>query len=909
MYELENLGVPAADAQLLLRAMDDRAVNLLAGAGISYGAQGGDGLELKGAVDLARELNTKFALDLAEPDASNLLTVYGDIASDNDLRPKLATFLRERFSSCRFTWQELVFQLPWKRLWTLNIDDVLQRAAGRSTDPEIQSYAWDEQLKVRSLSQNELQVVHLHGRAAQIDPKLGRIIFSLREYAARHEISPGWHAEFRSEFVKKPFVICGARLREEYDLATVLDFGNRSRERGGCPSFIILREFAQGEESRYRRQGLVPVAATAELFLRSLFADLEQLKRTSPHLSQRYRAAASAMRASFQPLVPDAPRPRRLLDFYSATEAQWHHILDNLDARFERIESATRWLAESAVDSRVLLLGGGPVCGKTASALRVAASLQESGYETWLFRNEERFDEQSVCEYLSTKRPTLLAFDDSADFSSSVAALAIEASRRKIPLRAVVTVDSWRLRGAHADLLDSGVRVVRLEPVPRTHFESILKVRRTRGRLGRCTPMRKEEAWEDFVEHFDRRCLEWLESLEGALSYRQAIAGILASAGSRSPLERRLLLTCAALHRFGFSLPYELAASVLGRPDIEEILAGTDPLAELTYFDDKGLRLRNRSFAIHVWSMSDPEERFDITLHLARQLAPQVVPLAISRRTYPYRLLRELMDCKAVAEDIGESADSWYELLLPQLSWNSRYWEQRALLAARNRQDETAYSYAKKAVTIQSNDAFPHTTLGTICMQISVRRRDDVGLERFWEGARELELSRTLAREGGNEWEHPYVTFFTYALQAFRAYPKQTSRISTAWSSWMDAAEASRLFRFDEQGQARLGEFQRQWLSLAVSPQVSKIQQATADDPLRDMLLPAIAAKLRADGWASLAAVGAEVLKRNPEFSPRDFGHDKLGALVQSLPYVVVKAVQSPANPHIQQLFVRSREA
>lgn len=79
MYQLENLGVSAADAQLLLRAMDDRAVNLLAGAGISYGAQGGDGLELKGAVDLARELNTKFALDLAEPEASNLLTVYGDI--------------------------------------------------------------------------------------------------------------------------------------------------------------------------------------------------------------------------------------------------------------------------------------------------------------------------------------------------------------------------------------------------------------------------------------------------------------------------------------------------------------------------------------------------------------------------------------------------------------------------------------------------------------------------------------------------------------------------------------------------------------------------------------------------------------------------------------------------------------
>jgi len=356
-------------------------------------------------------------------------------------------------------------------------------------------------------------------------------------------------------------------------------------------------------------------------------------------------------------------------------------------------------------------------------------------------------------------------------------------------------------------------------------------------------------------------------------------------------------------------LPYEIAAGVLGRPDLEEILAGTAPLAELTYFDDKGLRLRNRSFAIHVWSMSDPEERFNISLHLASQLAPQVVPLAISRRTYPYRLLRELMDCKVVAEDLRDAADTWYERLLPQLSWNSRYWEQRALLAARLRQDETGYSYAKKAVTIQPNDAFPHTTLGTICMQISVRRKDDIGLERFWEGNRELELSCTLARDSGNEWEHPYITFFTYALQAFRAYPNHTNRISTAWTTWMDAADASRLFRFDEQGQARLSEFQRQWLSLAVPSKVPDNPQASANAFLRELLLPAIAARLRADGWAGLAAVGSEVLKRNPDFSPREFGHDKLGTLVQSLPFVEVKSVQSSLHPNVQQLFVRHREA
>jgi hypothetical protein len=125
----------------------------------------------------------------------------------------------------------------------------------------------------------------------------------------------------------------------------------------------------------------------------------------------------------------------------------------------------------------------------------------------------------------------------------------------------------------------------------------------------------------------------------------------------------------------------------------------------------------------------------------------------------------------------------------------------------------------------------------------------------------------------------------------------------------MDAADASRLFRFDEQGQARLNEFQRQWLSLAVPSQAHDDPQASAHAALRELLLPAIAARLRADGWAVLAAVGSEVLRRNPDFSPRDFGHDKLGTLAQSLPFVEVKSVQSPVHPNIQQLFVRHREA
>jgi hypothetical protein len=815
MLEIQKLGVTPEDALLLLDALDDGAVNLLTGAGTSYGVKGGDAQELKGGPDLARELNTKFRLENEEPDCSNLQLVYGDIASAPTLKSSLADFLRKRFTGCEISWQSLLFKLPWKRVWTLNIDDVLQRAATRVNGLKTKTFAWDEPLAIRPLLQAELQFIHLHGCAKQIDGNLSRIIFSIREYAARHEISPGWHAEFRSEFTKKPFIVCGARLRDEFDLATVLDFGNKSRERGGCPSFIVLREFSPGEESRFRRQGLVPIASTGESFFKALLADLESLRRQRSATNPQLHAATTTVRASFKQLIPNAPRPRRLLDFYASAEAQWHHIIDNLDAPINQVMSAAQWLKDAQLEVRVVLITGGAVCGKTGSALRVAADLQQNGYEVLFFRNEERFDELAVCEYLASRQRTVLVFDDCADFTSSISALVTEVSKRKLPLQVVATVESWRKRGVQADLGGAILRIVELEPVPKPHFKSIFSIRHQKGRLGRCTDMELQEAWGDFKNQYNQRLLEWLESLEGARSYRQVITDLLQSAKA-SPSDRRLVVACAATHRFGYSLPFQLASALKGTPDIEEFVSPPSPYAELAYTDEKGLRLRSRSFANHVWSLASYQERYDIALYVAKQLSPLVVPQAIAQRTYPYRIIRELMDCETTSKDLKESADQWYEELLPLMGWNSRYWEQRALLAAMRKEDETAYSYAKKAVAIQPSDAFPHTTLGKICMQISIRRADHVGIERFWEGVQELESSRKLALERGNEWEHPYVTFFTYATRACRVYPSEITRISQSWNEWMREAKRSRLFGFDTQGQSQLDEFTRQWLSLAV---------------------------------------------------------------------------------------------
>lgn len=69
-----------------------------------------------------------------------------------------------------------------------------------------------------------------------------------------------------------------------------------------------------------------------------------------------------------------------------------------------------------------------------------------------------------------------------------------------------------------------------------------------------------------------------------------------------------------------------------------------------------------------------------------------------------------------------------------------------------------------------------------------------------------------------------------------------------------------------------------------VGPAITKIQP---------LLIAAIDANARDDGWAGLASVGGTVGKNQPDFDPRNYGFKKLSDLVKSLNYVEVKDIPS----------------
>jgi uncharacterized LabA/DUF88 family protein len=60
---------------------------------------------------------------------------------------------------------------------------------------------------------------------------------------------------------------------------------------------------------------------------------------------------------------------------------------------------------------------------------------------------------------------------------------------------------------------------------------------------------------------------------------------------------------------------------------------------------------------------------------------------------------------------------------------------------------------------------------------------------------------------------------------------------------------------------------------------------------LKPLVIAAIDANARDDGWAALGGVGSVVGKNQPDFDPRNYGFKKLSELVKSLNYVEVNEI------------------
>jgi uncharacterized LabA/DUF88 family protein len=84
------------------------------------------------------------------------------------------------------------------------------------------------------------------------------------------------------------------------------------------------------------------------------------------------------------------------------------------------------------------------------------------------------------------------------------------------------------------------------------------------------------------------------------------------------------------------------------------------------------------------------------------------------------------------------------------------------------------------------------------------------------------------------------------------------------------------------------------------------IPRESDETELKAILVSAINAVSKDDEWAPLSGVGGYINKKYPSFDSRNYGYDKLGKLVESLPFIAVDRRKPDENASIVHLYIRA---
>ena len=193
--------------EVLKTAITNGELILFLGAGASIGCKTSNGRDVLDGNSLAKELATRANLPYEnEPLDEVYAAVKGELESRLD--PVLEELFRNTIPSQEY---KILAQYAWRRIYTLNIDDGLDKALFESRQQKVYLRLSSDSIEDRDQLFTRLDYIKLNGSA----DRLGNgIIFSSSEYAKATVRGLPWYEQCASDFIRNPFLFIGTNLNE-----------------------------------------------------------------------------------------------------------------------------------------------------------------------------------------------------------------------------------------------------------------------------------------------------------------------------------------------------------------------------------------------------------------------------------------------------------------------------------------------------------------------------------------------------------------------------------------------------------------------------------------------------------------------------------------------------------------------
>lgn len=758
-------------SQLLL----NRQYHLILGAGASVSSYDSHRRNLPTSSTLTAEL-AKFA-KLPKDTTAGITTVYQMAKKFN--HEETRKWLVSRFVQTRpAAHYDNILELPWNTIWTLNIDDCIERAAIASKT-EIQSYAFDDLYRERETDKTNL-VVHLHGKASH--KNASKVIFSLDEYKASIKTPSSWIKIFEDQIPNKPTIIIGATLTSEADIAPVLQ---QRYPDSNTLSIIVNKTIDDEQKLIYESMGLRPVEADVADFLEELqrrfdqdnpawSIDPQDRDQIAEEFHQQWQRLSSRTQAP-----PDAKH-----DIYIGHTPAWADALAGFISKRQIENDIEKYITDSAQEIRVATIFGPPFSGKTATTLSIARACESNGYECWLARHEVAPSPEAVIHRYRSHPKTILFIDDGEDFSRDISSLIDQLGNAALAVRIVLSERTSRSQHVLREIPGRYRKQFSIsDDLRRQEIEALLETLRQNRRLGKLTRMTSNER-RTYFDRYDHRIFSAMADIEAGSEFsvraEREILGISERPG------RTILRVCAIVNSLSLPLPIEIAARSTNLAPYEVRNAIDHELSDLVAATPEGgIELRQRRVADSILNV-EKEKLADCASEILRSLAPYVSRYTIAGSPVHTRLAVRLMQFRTLLTFIPENVSMLakvYEDSAQGYAWNARFWEQRALFASHFKLHEKATSWAEEAVH-RLDDVNTRTTAGKVYGERAIGLLSEGHgwpYEYLDSTLGHLEQAMEVSNRDANP-DYPLVTFFALCTRLFEAARINGSFVPTSFA-------------------------------------------------------------------------------------------------------------------------------
>jgi tetratricopeptide (TPR) repeat protein len=488
-------------------------------------------------------------------------------------------------------WQKKIFRYPWTRIYSTNIDNVLERSLEISikTDRVSGEFKFfnytDEGLVSETIG--IIPVVTIHGTCKRLNDGF---IFSNLEYAKAANKVLDWHNDLAARIIAGSVIIIGNQL-DESDLDVYIARRNETYiTNGHTENWIVSPNPDEIKSENWRAAGFQIITATAEDFFIELYNNCkprtvgEVVLETLPDVRKaalNIKAMTwfkSTFRLAFTEIESAKTQKGLLKHFMTGNDPEWFYIVNNAHASTQRGDDLLKKIAQAmqinSTGIGLLHVIGPSGSGKSTAIKSAILQLVHTYRYTYEFDENQSIEKQlfkNIVDGLTEK--SIFVFYSAADYYFAVKEIADRHKDRKNPYCLFILEDRTSVYKKNRRQLNvTGLTPIYYEFGPLT-VNDAKNIAQKIEEAGLIFPKFSEKSIEartgillDKEKGYGGDLLSALFSLTSHENFEQKIFQDYQS--TSDGLARSVLNLTAILHSLNFNTPIDYIAGALGeKPD------------------------------------------------------------------------------------------------------------------------------------------------------------------------------------------------------------------------------------------------------------------------------------------------------------------------------------------------------